>query len=71
MKFIGMKLGQATSYIELECPAKGNPKPQTKWLRNNQSLTELDEEDASRVSVSWRQKGEREKIICKVYKYIV
>ncbi|CAL1527375.1 unnamed protein product [Lymnaea stagnalis] len=40
MNFIKLKIGQATSFIALECHAKGKPEPTLRWLRNGESFLE-------------------------------
>ncbi|XP_012942529.1 fibroblast growth factor receptor 4 [Aplysia californica] len=44
MNFVRLKLGQATSYVRLECPAKGTPRPNTRWLKNGIPVEEMDDE---------------------------
>ncbi|BFZ02190.1 hypothetical protein BsWGS_05230 [Bradybaena similaris] len=38
MTFVRSKIGHVTSYIELECPAKGSPKPTMEWFKNGELI---------------------------------
>ncbi|CAG5121232.1 unnamed protein product, partial [Candidula unifasciata] len=48
MDFIRDKIGQVTSYIELSCPAKGAPKPTTRWLKDG---VQIHHQMSGRISV--------------------
>ncbi|RUS70843.1 hypothetical protein EGW08_021396 [Elysia chlorotica] len=39
MTFVDTRVGQFSSYIQLQCPAFGNPKPTTEWMKNGQLIT--------------------------------
>ncbi|GFO30608.1 fibroblast growth factor receptor [Plakobranchus ocellatus] len=49
MTLVDLMIGQFSSYVELDCPAKGDPKPKIEWKKNGVVITP-DNMHSSRLS---------------------